>query len=639
MKFTHVTIQNFLSYGSPSQRVDLDNRGLVAVLGRNADSQGADSNGAGKSTIMESIVWALYGETMRGYRGDAVVNRSVGSDCFVELVLEDSGTSYEIRRTRKASAKKPNDIQLTVNGTDATQGTNADTQALIQTIVGMDVKTFTQSVMMWHGTRPFSQMSDREQKAVLEDILQIEKFSKAREVVKKRLSESRQAVAEVVAALNVNHATVSDTEIRLSKLLAQKASHAVIIDQKRRQLFRKKVDCEAKIEEIYTNTGLDKLLDLQEDLKAKEEALGKRRSHVQTQRLEVTRNYSAKRSNLSRLEGTAQGQIQQLQHSIETFDTLVGKPCPTCKQVLTVEVAEADVAVWEGQINKLRSETLVRASKKRADLDAAERAELDSLASEEGSIGAEWSTLSAQIRTTSEAVRKRQASLSLICQLEQQAWNFQQEIEQLAQESDPYGSLIDDAEAQLERLQKDLKVLQYREKSLAIEIQHLEYWDHGFGNQGIKSYLMDNVIPFLTEQAQLYADIISGGDIKIEFSTQTQLASGEWRDRFQVKAFNEQGADVYHGNSDGERRRIDIAVGWALADLAAARSQKSIKFRGLDEPFENLDETGEDLVIKLLHQVLDRYETVLCVTHSTHLRDQFPEEILVTFENGYSTIS
>jgi DNA repair exonuclease SbcCD ATPase subunit len=150
---------------------------------------------------------------------------------------------------------------------------------------------------------------------------------------------------------------------------------------------------------------------------------------------------------------------------------------------------------------------------------------------------------------------------------------------------------------------------------------------------------MDNVVPFLTERAQSYADVLSGGDLKIEFSTQSQLANGEWRDKFQVSAINEQGADVYHGNSDGERRRIDIAVGWALADLAATRAKKSIRFRGLDEPFEHLDETGEDLVIKLLHKVLPQYETILCVTHSTHLRDQFPEEIMVTFENGFSKIS
>jgi DNA repair exonuclease SbcCD ATPase subunit len=75
-------------------------------------------------------------------------------------------------------------------------------------------------------------------------------------------------------------------------------------------------------------------------------------------------------------------------------------------------------------------------------------------------------------------------------------------------------------------------------------------------------------------------------------------------------------------------------VAWALADLAAARASRPIRFRGLDEPFENLDEVGEDAVIKLLHSAVGRYETILCVTHSDHLRDQFPASITVVKENG-----
>jgi DNA repair exonuclease SbcCD ATPase subunit len=639
MKLLWVRMANFLSYGAPAQMVELDSRGLIAVLGKNDDSQGADSNGAGKSSVMEAIVWALYGETMRGYRGDAVVNRTNGEDCCVSLSLQDGETNYLVRRWRKRRAKKPNDLELVVNGRCVSQGTMADTQALVTTLVGMDFSTFTQSVMMWHGTRPFSAMTDREQKSVLEDILQIDQLSRAKDVVKRRISAGQQALTAAQSESAMVGRQIQDTTATLGKLRTQQQQHSTLVAQRRRQLQRKKADCEGRIEEVYTNTGLDKLLALQENLREKEAQLGKRRNHVQTQRLEATRKYAHQRAQLARVEGAAQGQIAQFQQAIETLDSLVGKPCPTCHQVLPLEAAESSADLWERETKRLRSETLVQTGTSLAKLEKAERTELARLDADEAATSTEWEALTAQSQNTAEAVRKRQASLALICQLEQQAWAFQQEIEQLSEEADPYSSLIADATAQLAAARKELRRVNYQVRSLGIELEHLVYWNHGFGNRGLKSYLMDNVVPFLTERAQSYADVLSGGDLKIEFSTQSQLANGEWRDKFQVSAINEQGADVYHGNSDGERRRIDIAVGWALADLAATRAKKSIRFRGLDEPFEHLDETGEDLVIKLLHKVLPQYETILCVTHSTHLRDQFPEEIMVTFENGFSKIS
>lgn len=636
MKFLSVEIQNFLSYGE-KQKIQLANRGLVSVVGVNKDTSGASSNGAGKSSLNESIVWALYGITMRGYKGDAVINRTVGKDCQVTLVIEDGTTHYTVIRTRKAPRKRANDLVLLVNGVDVSQGINADTQQQINTLIGMDSTTFTQSVMMWHGTQSFSQMTDKEQKGVLEDILQIDVLSKAQGVVRTRLQDKRVAVRTVETELAQLDDAMQTQEQLLHKLQDKHNQHAHIALQRKRDLKIKKLDVEIQIEEAYTQTGLDKLIKTRDNLIKQVEDVGSRQSHVQTEKFRITRLYAEQKSAYARTEGTLHGQLTYLQEELTALHNLVGHSCPTCKQFLPVTEAEATIQQWE-KAKKRQYKELGDVQAATRELAKREALELHELATQESNLRTEASSFAGQLQIATHEVNKRAASLSLVCDLEQRSRNIQEEIDAI-DTSSPYSSLIEEAERTLTEKRGRRRTLSCQVKSLQFDIRHLEYWDKGFGNHGLKSYLLDEVIPFLTFRAQEYLDILSGGDIQIEFSTQTALKSGDLKDSFQVIVTNTKGADVYHGNSDGERRRVDIAVGWALADLAATRAKKHIAFRGLDEPFEHLDEVGEDLVMKLLHQVLPQYETIMCVTHSAHLRSQFLDEIVITFENGFSKVS
>ena len=119
MRFNKIEISNFLSYGE-NQEIELDRQGLVGIFGNNVDSA-FDSNGSGKSSILEAIVWCLWGETVRGLKGDEVVNTKSGCDCEVVLNLEEGNKSYRIIRYRgKKGVKKNNDLILTIDGVDAT---------------------------------------------------------------------------------------------------------------------------------------------------------------------------------------------------------------------------------------------------------------------------------------------------------------------------------------------------------------------------------------------------------------------------------------------------------------------------------------------------------------------------------------
>lgn len=637
MRLAKVTIQRFLSFGE-AQEIPLAGRGLVAVLGLNRDSPGADSNGAGKSAVLEAIVWALYGETMRGYRGDDVINRAAGKDCLVALEIEENADIYVVTRTRKASAKKPNDLTLAVNGRDISQGVIADTQALINTLVGMDCKTFSQSVMLSHGHVPFSQLTDTAQKEVLEDILQIGELAQAREVVRRRVAARTQDHATARAKLEAAEERRRQTETTCNKLEEQRRQHAQVVATRKRELQGQKAATEARIAEIYHSTGLAELIEVQEEWLAKATELREKQAGHQQARLDATQEAAKERGVLEGQEEALRQRQRQLKAEMGQVDSLVGKECPVCHQVLTPEAADQCLGAWAKEESKIRGPALTKIGKAQAKIDNKEKRALAKVSKVEHALAKKLQDAEAQLQLATAQMHKRQATLQLICELEQQAWNYQQEIEGLDASARPYDAIVEDTEREIARLAGVVRRHDYRLRALEIELNHLQWWNRGFGNQGLKSYLLDSVVPYLTTRAQHYADILSGGDLTITFSTQTKLKSGEMRERFEVQVVNRSGADVYHGNSDGEKQRIDLAVGWALGDLAATRAKKPIRFKGLDEPFTNLDETGEDGVVRLLHAVLSEYETILCVTHSTHLRSQFPQELVVTKERDVSTI-
>lgn len=638
MRFTHLSLRNFMSYGD-TQTINLDQQGLVAVLGFNRDAPAADSNGAGKTSLITALFWCLYGSTMRGVKGDEVVNKSAGADCLVEVGVEDGGVNWSIIRVRKCrSLAKPNCLRVFRDGEEITFGTNSDTQQAVNTLIGMNANTFMHSVLLTRSGRPFSMLTDSDQKQILEDILQIKQLSKARDHVRDTMAVRQNELASVKSKIGSIEDIISSQEALVGQYKERQSQHRWVTSQKRFDLLRKKASIEAEIEQIYTGTGLDKLLELRDDLVEKGDTLDTERSNVQAERLTISRNYADKRSKLAAKEGELRGQLLQLRKNIETYNQLAGHACPTCHQVLDIIAAENAVAAWEAEAKHQSEATSAAIAKIRKEIDTDEAAKLAGFQKRLDSIEQQAKQNRVELQQVETSIQKRQTSLARICQLEQAAYNLSDEIRALDEAVDPYQELLDDALAALDNARRERRLDRYTMRAIEMELEHLAYWKQAFSNQGVKSYLLDNVTPFLTKRAQEYADILTDGDITIQFSTQTQLKSGDMRDRFQVQAFNSRGSDIYAANSDGQRQRIDLAVGWALADLAASRATKPIRFRALDEPFVHLDTTGEDLVVKLLHHAVDQYETILCITHSTHLRDQFAKEVKVVYENGFSRV-
>ena len=637
MRFVEIAIQNFMSFGV-LQTIPLAGQGLVAIFGQNNDAIASDSNGAGKSTIMEAIVWVLWGDTLRGYRSDEVVNKLAGKDCLVSLTIEEAGKSYVITRTRKMSkVKHANDLTLTVDGVDATAGINADTQESVNTIIGMDQNTFIQSVLLSHGTKPFSELTDAAQKEVLDDILQINKFAKAREVVSKRLKERQQSLAYVssdISRLEAGAAAALDKVVRLTASLN---SHAAATKSRRLLLFKKGAHLLAQAELLEEGDSLTSLLSEATALGTKIAEKRKVEGELHAKAISELQLTSSKKSEVQKKIAVANSMIDERMRNTNVIVKLVGVPCATCKRPVSADEADAMLDAWKLQIEELQ-DAVDKLQEDLEHIDAIEQKTLIGINKQKQELSKEITELLKDQNILTARVQQRSSALQVILRLENDAFSAFDEAYDMQNADNPYEDILEDAKIELKDIVSKKEKLSYRKISLDLEISHLLFWDKGFGNQGVKSFIIEGVIPFLNDRAQYYANILSDGDLTIQFSTQKQLKSGQFKEEFQVLVKNKQGAEVYKGNSAGERRRIDTAVGWALGDLAATRAKKPIRFKALDEPFESLDETGEDSVVKLLHSVVDQYETIMVITHSDHLRNQFPKTLVVSKNNGSSSV-
>ena len=151
MKIKQLSIQNFLSIGSVELFLD-KYTGITLIEGINSDSSTSLNNGSGKSSIIESILYAFTGKTKRGYSGDEVVNNVAKKNCHVKVLFEVNGVEYVINRYRKDETIGNLASILQVNGHDyinMTKGTAKETQKQIEDIIGLSELTL--SKMLYFG--------------------------------------------------------------------------------------------------------------------------------------------------------------------------------------------------------------------------------------------------------------------------------------------------------------------------------------------------------------------------------------------------------------------------------------------------------------------------------------------------------
>jgi DNA repair exonuclease SbcCD ATPase subunit len=200
IKIKNLTVRNFMSVGNQTQAIDFDKGQLTLVLGENLDLGGDDSgarNGTGKTTIINGLSYAIYGQALTNIKRDNLVNKINSKAMLVTCTFEKNGVEYHIERGRK-----PNLLKFSINGQeqeqidqDESQGDSRETQKAIEELFGMSHEMFKHLVALNTYTEPFLSMKAADQRAIIEELLGITLLSEKAEQLKEQIKFSKDAIA------------------------------------------------------------------------------------------------------------------------------------------------------------------------------------------------------------------------------------------------------------------------------------------------------------------------------------------------------------------------------------------------------------------------------------------------------------
>lgn len=685
MIFNSIRIQNFLSIRDI--QLTLNNRGLVLLNGRNLDNNSLNNNGAGKSAVLEAIVYALYGRTLRGLKGDAVVHHFVGKNTTITLdITDDDGTPYQIARYRKHTANK-NKSLLYRNGQDITPKSEADFDRYITNLLQADYSTFTASLLYSSESFKFSTATDSEIKKTFDTMLGLDVLSKALELTRSQLkivTNDLISYKEKVENYENQLVKLSDKEQQLQslqeKFYSDKATkvkqlqQSISVLQEKSQLLKEEFESlsqqvtEAEFNwRDATKQVEDKNAELQQVDKLKDELRKLEAEYDELALKDKTCNKSIEANDreVERLQksiATVETKINKLKKKQQDLTQTIGQPCPTCGTPLTAEKIEParqqydeeiqelqqDIQLLQQDIKKLQDDTGDQIIHQAHVLDQIE--ELENIKREFQDVLRVCKSMEARRdKALKCADRLKDLWYQLRAKLQMKQLEMSQNDDLILQTQknlkfsieapNPYTELLIDVQLEIvsnrekkSKLIMDIAIKEKREQSL-------KFWETAFSNQGIKSYILDDITPFLNRRVNRYLTKLAAGQIEAIFSTRTALKSGGGAsERFSLTITNQDGGDSYSANSSGEKKRIDLAINLALQDLVASRSSKKINLAIFDEVFDALDENGIDSVISLLQELAQEKSTILVVTHNEHLKSYFSNCITVVKEKGFSYI-
>jgi len=193
-----LAVKNFMSVGNATQAVHFDRKDLTLVLGQNLDLGGDDTgarNGTGKTTIINALSYALYGNALTNIKKDNLINKTNGKNMLVTIEFEKDGIDYKIERGRK-----PNTMAFYIGNqeqeiTDESQGDSRETQAEIERMLGMSHEMFKHIVALNTYTEPFLALRSNDQRTIIEQLLGITMLSEKAELLKIQIKELKDKVA------------------------------------------------------------------------------------------------------------------------------------------------------------------------------------------------------------------------------------------------------------------------------------------------------------------------------------------------------------------------------------------------------------------------------------------------------------
>lgn len=619
MKIDYIEAHNFRSYGH--FKFVLDNKGLILIKGQNGNIDERRSNGSGKSSFIYALLYALYGETPDGAKGDEIIKNDVGKDCFARVSFSHFNHHYLVTRYRKNNEYK-NKVIVERDSKDITLSTNKETDKEIVDILGFGFDTMLNSMIFSpEKLNTFVSATDKKRKAMLEELTNTNIYKQAQALVKidrdtdnESLSKGFEKQKQLVTLIESQKALQSQYE-------QNKANHDQQVKNIKQQIQHYQVQLAqqdiAKQKTDYQNNQakLERLKQQLAQLAPISQAVTN-----QSANLEVQLNQKQyEQTNLKQQIADLMGKAKELVNSKDAV-------CSWCGSDLDKEHKQLELSNIKQKATELGKQYLsynqpIQQLKAKVDVAKAKEAEQQkALAQQQTKYQAVNHNYQDLLVTNNQLKNDIQAYDTLNLRLRE----AKDQLENLAQQS------IEAPKLTLDKLSLELNDLNSKVKKLQAKQDDYKKLIQIYSDKGVKAQALSAVIPFLNQQLANILKVLTNDTMSASLSSHTKTKSGKVNNQLDLLINSAVSGSNYQDLSSGEKRRIGIALN--IAFMQYLKSQiGGLNLAVFDEVFDNLDSEGIDQVIAVLNKLKSDIPNIIIISHNNDLNfnDQIDSKILI----------
>jgi DNA repair exonuclease SbcCD ATPase subunit len=581
IKIQDLTVKNFMSVGNVTQAVDFNKEQLTLVLGENLDQGGDDSgsrNGTGKTTIINALSYALYGQALTNIKRNNLINKTNSKGMVVTLNFEKDGNQYRIERGRS-----PNFLKFYVNNNeqkdsldDESQGDSRKTQEDIGTLLDMSHDMFKHIVALNTYTEPFLSMRANEQRAIIEQLLGITILTEKADCLKEKVRQTKDFITEETLKINA----IETANKKIQQSIETLASRQRAWQSKSKQDVNKLEEAIDELEKLNIDAELEA-----------HEKLANWNEH--------NNKLTSLRKELSTLEPALQRADKSVEKLVKDIEELNDAMCYTCGQALH-EDKKAEIA-------NRKAKELADAKLYAQDVNAKCSEVILSLA-EIGDINGKPNTF---YESAKEAYQHRSNVDSLRSALQNKQ-----------DEHDPYQEQIDDL------TNTALQVINWSSVNELTSLkEHQEFLLKLLTNKDsfIRKKIIDQNLLYLNSRLTYYLDKL-GLPHQVQFQNDLNVE------------ITQLGQDLDFDNlSRGERNRLILGMSFAFRDVWESLYQ-GVNLLFIDELIDSgMDTAGVESALAVLKKMgRERNKNVFLISHKDELIGRVNHVMKVVKENGFT---
>jgi DNA repair exonuclease SbcCD ATPase subunit len=578
IQIKNLTVKNFMSVGAATQAIDFDRNDLTLVLGENLDLGGDGSrNGTGKTTIINALSYALYGQALSNIRKDNLVNKTNAKHMLVSLDFHINGTDYKIERGRK-----PNVLKFYVNNEhkaaeDEAQGDSRETQDAIERIIGMSHDMFKHVLALNTYTEPFLSLKANDQRTIIEQLLGITLLSERADRIKELNRQTKDAIQS------------EEFRIRAVQEANKRIEEQITSLEKRRTMWFKKQqeDCagfETAIGDLE-HIDIDAEVQSHRDLEA---------FHIKKKAIDEANRWIRQ---IAADDAKQQKLLDKLKTEIAALDD---HKCHSCGQDLHDNKQDELKQAKEALLKETALQLLANNTQEQEHQDT-----LTNL----GELGVAPTVF---YDTLEDALNHRNTLSTLRTSLDTRKT-----------ESDPYTEQIADMQGQA------LQVVSYDHLNELTRVQdHQDFLLKLLTSKDsfVRKKIIDQNLSYLNSRLTHYLDRI-GLPHTVKFMNDLSVS------------IEELGRELDFDNlSRGERNRLILSMSWAFRDVWESL-YSPINLLFIDEMIDNgLDTQGVENALGLLKKMSrERHKSIWLVSHRDELTSRVENILKVIKENGFTS--